>query len=255
MAEFSGKVCLVTGGAGGLGKAIAEAFLLVKAKVVIVDVNAERLKSAETELSAHGEVLALTADITDEEAIKGMLSATLEKFEKLDILINNAAIVDRLDAVATLEKSLWDRVIAVNLTSVYLVTRHAVKYFLSRDPIGASIVNIASPAGLLGGRAGAAYTASKHGVLGLTKSTAVRYGKKNIRCNAVMPGMMMTNMMDSFSNGFDEDGASIALTTASMEPGYIDPKKVAATVKFLCSEGASAINGTSVPVENGWLAY
>lgn len=154
MADFSGKVCLVTGAAGGLGKVIAEIFVLAKAQVVIVDVNPERLKTAETELSFHGDILALAVDISDEDAVKGMLFATFEKFGKLDILINNAGISDKFDGVATLEKTLWDRVIAVNLTAPYLTSKHAVDHFLSRDPAGGVIVNIASVGGLQGGRAG-----------------------------------------------------------------------------------------------------
>lgn len=154
MADFSGKVFLVTGAAGGLGKAIAESLIVAKAKVVIVDVNTERLKIAESELSLHGDVLALAVDISDEDAVKGMMFATFENFGKLDVVVNNAGIVDMFDGVATLEKSLWDKVIAVNLTAPYLVSKHAVDHFLSRDPPQGAIVNIASVGGLQGGRAG-----------------------------------------------------------------------------------------------------
>jgi NAD(P)-dependent dehydrogenase (short-subunit alcohol dehydrogenase family) len=154
MADFSGKVCLVTGAGGGLGKIIAETFVVAKAKVVIVDVNLERLKSAETELSFHGDILALAVDITDEDAVKGMMFATFEKFGQLDILVNNAGISDKFDVVGTLEKSLWDKIIAVNLTAPYLVSKHAVDHFISRDLSQGVIVNIASIGGLQGGRAG-----------------------------------------------------------------------------------------------------
>lgn len=154
MADFSGKVCLITGAAGGLGKIIAETFILAKAKIVIVDVNPKRLKTAEMELSFHGDVLALAVDISDEDAVKGMMFATFEKFGKLDIVVNNAGVSDKFDGVATLEKSLWDRVIAVNLTAPYLTSKHACDHFLSRDPAQGVIVNIASIGGLQGGRAG-----------------------------------------------------------------------------------------------------
>jgi NAD(P)-dependent dehydrogenase (short-subunit alcohol dehydrogenase family) len=154
MTDFSGKVCLITGAAGGLGKTIAESLVIAKAKVVIVDINVERLKTAEQELSFHGDILALAVDITDEDAVKGMMFATFEKFGQLDIVVNNAGITDLFDGVATLEKSLWDKVIAVNLTAPYLVSKHAVDHFLSRDPSQGVIVNIASVGGLQGGRAG-----------------------------------------------------------------------------------------------------
>lgn len=154
MTDFSGKVCLITGAAGGLGKTIAEALVIAKAKVVIVDINIERLKAAETELSFHGDVFALAVDITDEDAVKGMFFATFERFAQVDIVVNNAGITDRFDGVATLEKSLWDKVIAVNLTAPYLVSKHAIDHFLSKDPSQGVIINIASVGGLAGGRAG-----------------------------------------------------------------------------------------------------
>ncbi|TID24811.1 short-chain dehydrogenase/reductase SDR [Venturia nashicola] len=252
MSDVSGKVCLITGAAGGLGKVIAEAFILAKAKTVIVDIDPERLRTTEKELSVHGDVLALNVDVTNEDAVKGMVLSTLERFGKLDALINNAARPDLFDGVATLEKSLWDKVIALNLTGPYLTCKYAVEHFLSRDPTGGVIVNIASIGGM---RGGAAYIASKHGVIGLTRNTAVWYGKQGVRCNAVMPSSMMTLAKELYmTSNVNEAGKAISMSTNALDVGFIDQKKVAATVRFLCSDDAGAINGTTVATDNGYLA-
>jgi NAD(P)-dependent dehydrogenase (short-subunit alcohol dehydrogenase family) len=102
---------------------------------------------------------------------------------------------------------------------------------------------------------GAAYTASKHGVIGLTKNTAAQYGKQKIRCNAILPGMMQTNIGEALASGFNQAGYQICMSTAAMDPGYVDLKKVAALVKFLSSDDASIVNGACVTADNGWLSY
>jgi len=149
---LAGKSALVTGSAGGLGKAIAEKFLKAGAKVTICDINAERLKSAAEELSAHGEVLAITADITDEECVKKIFEATTAKFGAVDILVNNAGIMDRFDAVGTLDKAVWDRVLAVNLSAPMMLSKWAVNHMVERK--GGVILNIGSMSGQFGFRAG-----------------------------------------------------------------------------------------------------
>ena len=115
-------------------------------------------------------------------------------------------------------------------------------------------MNLGASAGRAGLRAGAAYTASKHGLLGLTKNIAAFYGKKGIRCNAIMPGGMRTNIGDAFVNGINVEGQAIVRKTMTNEVPLCDPKKIAATVLFLCSDAASDLNGACVPVDNGWTA-
>lgn len=149
--SLSGKSALITGGAGGLGKAIAETFLKAGAKVLVVDINADRLETASKELSAHGEFHSQNADITNESSVEAIFTTAKEKIGHVDILVNNAGIMDQLDPVGTTEKDMWDRVLAVNLTAPYLMSKHAVK---AMDGKGGVILNIGSTAGAFGFRAG-----------------------------------------------------------------------------------------------------
>ena len=151
---LAGKSAIVTGAASGLGKAIAEKFLKAGAKVTICDINEERLKSSSEELSAHGEVHSIKADITNEESVKDIFEAAVGKFGAVDILVNNAGIMDRFDAVGTLDKALWDRVLAVNLSAPMMMTKCAVNHMVERK--GGVILNIGSMAGQFGVRAGKA---------------------------------------------------------------------------------------------------
>lgn len=151
--SLANKSALITGAAGGLGKAIAEKFLKAGAKVLIVDINEDRLKSASEELSAHGEVHVIKADITQEESVKEVINAAVAKLGGLDVLVNNAGIMDHFDPVGTLEKGLWDRVIAVNLTAPMLMSKGAVG--LEKFRSEGVIVNVGSMAGGFGVRAGA----------------------------------------------------------------------------------------------------
>lgn len=146
------KSAIVTGAAGGLGKAIAEKFLKAGARVTICDINEERLKSASEELSTHGQVHSIRADITDEKSVKEIFEDTIEKFGAVDILVNNAGIMDRFDAVGTLDKALWDKVLAINLSAPMMMSKWAVNHMTERN--GGVILNIGSMAGQFGFRAG-----------------------------------------------------------------------------------------------------
>lgn len=152
---FQDKVVLVTGSGGGLGLSIAAAFLAQSASLILVDINSARLESALANLNAApSRVLTLTADITTEDAVKGIFFASFERFGKVDVLVNNAGIADRFDPVGTCEIELWDRVMAVNLTAVMLLSKHFVDHALSRDPAQGVILNVGSVGGERGGRAG-----------------------------------------------------------------------------------------------------
>lgn len=157
MADITGKTCLVTGGAGGLGKAIATRFLAANANVVICDINETRLQETETELSGSssgGKVKAIKADITSASAVQALFDEIIATFGKVDILINNAGIMDRFDPVGDLDESLWDKVIAVNLTAPFLLSKLAVQNMLVQEKVDGNIVNIVSLAGRGGGVAG-----------------------------------------------------------------------------------------------------
>jgi len=150
--SLANKSAIVTGAASGLGKAIAEAFLKAGAKVIIVDVNEGRLNAATSELSAHGAVHAVEADITKEESISKIFEAALSKFGGIDILVNNAGIMDKFDPVGDLDKALWDKVIAVNLSAPMVMSKYAVNEMLKKG--SGVILNVGSMAGAHGFRAG-----------------------------------------------------------------------------------------------------
>ncbi|EXJ89054.1 oxidoreductase [Capronia epimyces CBS 606.96] len=255
---FSGKVCLVTGAAGGLGKAIAAAFLRAGASVSICDRNAERLAQATQELTtvaAHPDrLLATVADITDEAAIEQVHQKTVATFARLDVLVNNAGIVDRMDPVGTLERDLWQKLVAVNLTAPYLFSKLAVQQMLSQQPPAGVIINIASVAGIRGSAAGAGYVATKHGLVGLTKHTAAFYNDKGIRCVAFLAGQMMTNIGDGLAAGINEEGFEV-LKRGNPGATIVDVADVAEMVTFYASDSARVSNGALVSVDGGWMAY
>ncbi|CAN8103586.1 unnamed protein product [Discula destructiva] len=251
----AGKTCLVTGGAGGLGKAIASAFLKAGANVVICDIKQARVDEASAELSSLGSLLAVVVDITNSEAVESLFEQITTKFGTLDVLVNNAAIMDRFDPVGDLDPELWDKVIAVNLRAPFVLTKLALEIMLKKDSPSGSIINIASGAAKAGWLAGAAYTASKHGLIGLTKSTASYYGPKGIRCNTMMMGVMpTTNMKDAFMGGANTEGMQKVMGLLSgAKPTPCDLGEAAAyAVSLAHGAGASLINGACINVDHGW---
>ncbi|EKG12945.1 Short-chain dehydrogenase/reductase SDR [Macrophomina phaseolina MS6] len=256
--DFSAKTVLVTGAAGGLGKAIAEAYLKAGARVSVCDINESRVQQTADEFQASygaDRFLATVTDITDEASVEHVFAQTLEKFGRLDVLVNNAGIADKFDPVGDVERSLWDRVLAINLTAPFLFSKLAVNRFQAQgEPAGGVIVNIASAASLKTCIAGAAYTASKHGLLGLTKNTAAMYADKHIRAVAILPGGMQTNIADAMAAGLNADGFARAKTQMGVAP-MADVADVAQTVLFYSSPAAKSSNGAVVTVDGGWLAF
>ncbi|OJD36605.1 short chain dehydrogenase [Diplodia corticola] len=254
--QFPGNIVLVTGSAGGLGKAIAEAYLNAGAKVSICDINEERLNVTTREFKGtygNDKFLATVTDVTDEPSVNHVFTKTIDKFGRLDIIVNNAGVADKFDPVGDVDRSLWDRLIAINLTAPFLFCKLAVNQFLAQKPAGGIIVNIASVASLKTGIAGAAYTASKHGLLGLTKNTAAMYNTKNIRTVAVLPGGMDTNITEAMAAGMNPDGWEVAKN--QMTQSYNDVRDVAQTVLFYSSPTAKGSNGAVVSVDGGWLSF
>ncbi|KAJ6628791.1 hypothetical protein B0H10DRAFT_2160757 [Mycena sp. CBHHK59/15] len=255
---LAGKTCIVTGGAGGLGKAIAETFLEAGANVVICDFNENLLLACAAELQSKGSLHAVKADVTDQTSIEGLVSETISKFGTLDFLINNAGIMDRFDSAGECDPALWDKVIAVNLTAPFALTRLAVQHMLQQTPSSGVIVNIGSLSSLRGATAGVAYTASKHGLMGLTKNTAASYGKQGIRCNIILPAGMMTNIGESMMrNGINQDGfanmqKAMFCDTASY---VVDTRKVGKMCVHLCTDDGSNFNGAAITIDNGLLSF
>ncbi|RJE27606.1 NAD dependent epimerase/dehydratase family [Aspergillus sclerotialis] len=250
------KTCLVTGGASGLGKAIATKYLEAGASVVICDINEERLLQAFNELAVKGTLKAVKADITSAEEAQNLFNEIIHAFGKLDVLVNNAGIMDHFDPVGDLDEGLWDKVMAVNLKAPYLLSKLAVQHMLSQEKPDGCIFNIVSVAGKAGWAAGAAYTASKHGLLGLTKNTASFYGSRGIRCNSLVMGGMETNIADSFKTGMNTEGyqKTNELLKAVNIPLCDVDRAAELCTSLTFGKGTSLVNGACIPVDHGWSA-
>ncbi|KAJ5753970.1 uncharacterized protein N7511_008123 [Penicillium nucicola] len=254
--NLTGKTCLVTGAGGGLGKAIATQFLEAGANVVICDINETRLQETSAELSPKGPLKAIKTDITNTGEVETLFETAIGAFGKIDVLVNNAGIMDHFDPIGDLDMELWDRVIALNLTAPALLSKLAVRNMLQQETVDGRIINIVSVAGKAGWASGAAYTASKHGLVGLTKNTAAFYGTKGIKCNALMMGGMHTNIVDAFKTGMHTEGyQKMASILESIQTPPVDVDEVAGfCVNLTYGKGAGQINGATIAIDNGWTS-
>lgn len=248
--KLDGKVAIVTGAASGVGKAIAELYAKEGAKVVICDLNKEAAEAAANEIGDHA--LAVEANVSKEEDIQNLFEQTLKKFGTVDIIVNNAGIMDNFVPVGDITDDLWDRVISVNLTSMMRMMRKAVNIYLEKG--SGVILNVTSAAGLFGSRAGVAYTASKHAVVGITKNVAFQYAEKGIRCNAIAPGGINTNIGTTM-NAPDPFGMERVMSGAGNNPRNGDPEEIATVALFFASDDSKYVNGTVITADGGWMAY
>lgn len=251
---------LVTGGAGGLGRVIAEAFLSTGHNVAVCDVNTERLEDfvADQAAAHQGRFLAEKTDITDEAAVEALVGTITSKFGRLDFVVNNAGIIDTFDPIGTTTKAQWDRVLGVNLTGTFIVTKFAVNAMLAQSPPGGTVVNMGSVASYRGCNGGLAYTVSKHGVVGITKNTAGVYGAKGIYSVALLlGGMDDTNLADNFKTaGINMEGVQLI---GQVNPGYtpgvtnVALTDVAKYCLFLSDPDIAATsNGGTITFNKNW---
>jgi len=252
MNTLTSQVALITGAGSGIGKAIAELFAKEGAKVVLTDIHQENIEAVAAEIIAKGGTAScIAADISDKENVLLVMKHLMVTYHTLDILVNNAGVMDNFTPVADVSDELWEKVIGTNLKGPFLTCREAVPVFLEKG--SGSIINIASIGGLFGGRAGAAYTASKHGLIGLTKNLAYQYAEKNIRCNAIAPGGVNTNIvygMEPHPFGFERMSAG-----TGNAPPAANPDAIAELALFLASEKSAFMNGSVVTADGGWTAY
>ena len=249
--QFKSKVALVTGGNSGIGRAIALSFAEQGAKVVIA---ARRVSDGEETVAlirdAGGEAIFVATDVSKSSDVKAMVAACISEYGRIDFAINNAGIEgSAMTPTVDYEEEVWDRVIDINLKGVFLCMKYEIPEMLKQGQ--GAIVNMSSVAGLVGGKIGVAYYASKHGVIGATKAAAIEYAAQGIRINAVCPAIIETPMVERALDGNEE----LATHFRAMHPVgcFGQPEEVAAATLWLCSEGASFTTGHALPVDGGRL--
>jgi NAD(P)-dependent dehydrogenase (short-subunit alcohol dehydrogenase family) len=250
--SLAGRVALVTGGGSGIGRASSLAFARAGARVVVSDVSPEGgLETVRMILEGGGEAVFLAADVGDGVQVAALIAATVARFGRLDCAHNNGGIEGPLATVVDLSERDWDRVIDINLKGVWWCLKHEIPAMLANG--GGAIVNTASISGLKGfPPLLPAYVASKFGVVGLTAVTARHYARQGIRVNAVCPGAIDTPMLDRIGEGAERLGVSLVAENPSGRLG--SPSEVAEAVVWLCSDGASFVNGQTLTIDGGFLA-
>ena len=255
---LAGQTAVITGGASGIGKSIVQRFLEAGASCLAADLNEEALAALKQELAEYGDKLdVVKVDVSNRDDVEGMVDRAVQTFGQMDIIVNNAGIMDNLLPIAEMDDDVWERLMKVNLNSVMYGTRKAVRYFMERGE-GGVIINTASLSGLCAGRGGCAYTASKFAVVGLTKNVAFMYADTGIRCNAIAPGFLVSNQNRKLL--FNEDGTPTPRTAkilAGTPMGrFVESNELLGGVFFLCDDrAASAITGVVLPIDAGFAAY
>jgi NAD(P)-dependent dehydrogenase (short-subunit alcohol dehydrogenase family) len=254
--DFNGKVALITGAGNGIGRATALAFAAYKAKVVVVDRDgAAAERTAGTIKQQGGDALAVTADVTKSADVQAYVKAAVDAYGRIDCFFNNAGIEGKLAPTAEYDEAMFDQVLAVNVKGVFLGLRYVLPVMIAKK--SGAIVNTASIAGLVGSPNMPAYVASKHAVVGLTKSVAGENARLGIRVNAVCPGPVDTRMIHAVEaqiNPNDPADVGKRYTTAIPLGRYSTPEEIANTVVFLCSDLASGITGAQYVIDGGRTA-
>ena len=247
------KVAVVTGAGSGMGKAIAVLYAKEGAKVVVSDINEETANKTVEEIKENGGVaIAIKTNVALEEDIQNLIDTAVKTYGTVDILVNNAGIMDNFEPAGDIEDANWERIFAINTTSVMRSTRKVLPIFLENQ--AGVIINIASVGGLNGVRAGAMYTASKHAVIGFTKNTGFMYAKQGIRCNAIAPGGVETNIGSSMTN-INSFGYERSQLGTVLNPRFGKPEEIAKVALFLASDDSGFVNGTVITADSGWTAF
>ena len=246
--SLDGKVAFVTGAASGIGRATSLAFAREGTNVVVADIdqraNQETVRMIE---DLGGQALPVNCDVTRSEDVQSALTKTVERFGRLDYAFNNAGAEQQPKPTADITEQEWDRIITINLRSVFLCMKYQIPLMLQHG--GGAIVNTSSGAGIKVFGHGAAYAAAKHGVVGLTKDAALDYAASNIRINAICPGIIDTEMMDRFTGGTPEERDRVIAQEPIGRMGR--PDEIAAIVVWLCSDAAFFVTGHAMVADGG----
>jgi NAD(P)-dependent dehydrogenase (short-subunit alcohol dehydrogenase family) len=252
MGSLQGKSAIVTGGGMGIGRAISRRYAAEGARVVIFDINADAANETVALIEADGGAASfIRADLGSPDDIAAAAAGAIEACGQLDILCNNAGVMDALRPPLAGDLAQWNFVFAINVTAPYLLSQAVLPHMIANQ--SGAIVNIASIAGITGGRAGTAYTSSKHALIGLMKNIAYAHAEDGIRCNAICPGGINTGIAtrDAPRNDF---GAARFRLAHGTKPRHGEPDEIARVAAFLASDDASFVNGVAVPVDGGWMA-
>lgn len=253
--RFEGKSVVVTGASSGMGRQIAYDFAKEGATVVAVARRQERLAELAAQVEADdlpGKILPYVGDVSSRETNDAMIDFAVKQTGKLDVLVNNAGIMDGFEPIGDISDERWEKVFAVNVNGPMYAMRKAVQVMLGQESRG-NIVNVASIGGTNGARAGAAYTASKHALVGMTENTGYMYAHEGIRCNAICPGGVKTEIAGSMmaDAGINQFGMGRSMAGLDGEIRQAEPEELAAAVLFAASDEASFMTGACVKVDGG----
>jgi 3-oxoacyl-[acyl-carrier protein] reductase len=246
--KLKNKVAVVTGSGKGIGRAIAERFATEGAGVVVCDIDEASAKAvAETINSNGGSAISVRVDVSDKASVEALVTASIKHFGYVDVVCNNAGVLDDFTPLGDVTDALWERIIGINLTGCFLVSRAFLPGMLERK--SGTFVNLASMAGIVAQAGGLAYTVSKHGVIGLTKQVSADYGPAGIRANAICPGAIETDL----SRSFLKDAPEVLAVVESVPAGRQGrPEEIAGLATYLASDESSFVHGASMVIDGGW---
>jgi NAD(P)-dependent dehydrogenase (short-subunit alcohol dehydrogenase family) len=255
MKKLENKVAVITGAGAGMGKAITLLFVNNGCKVIAADINQDRLNTLDAEVKKLGGIITtIKANMANDVDVDAIINLAKTTYGTLNILVNNAGVMDNFQPVGEVDNETWDRVMKVNVDGPYKAMRGAIKIFMENG--SGNIINIASIGGLKGGVAGAAYTTSKHALIGLTKNTGHMYAKSGIRCNAIAPGAVATSIGETIDmTKITPMVQDRIMTGMALNPRIGEPNEIATAALFLASDDASFINGAVLVVDGGWSSY
>ncbi|MDB5575551.1 MAG: 3-oxoacyl-(Acyl-carrier-protein) reductase [Bradyrhizobium sp.] len=242
------KVAVVTGSGKGIGRAIAERFAEAGASLVCCDIDESSAQSAADQINAAGGIaIAVRTDVSDKASVEQLVSTSLKKFGHVDIVCNNAGVLDDFTPLGDVTDELWQRIIGINLTGTFLVSRAFLPGMLERK--SGTFVNLASMAGLVAQTGGLAYTVSKHGVIGLTRQVSADYGPHGIRANAICPGAIETDL----SRSFLDQSPEVLKVAESVPAGRLGkPEEIASLALYLASDESAFVFGAAMVIDGGW---
>ncbi|KZD23920.1 SDR family NAD(P)-dependent oxidoreductase [Tardiphaga robiniae] len=244
--RFTGKVAFITGAISGIGRAAAIAFAAEGARVAILDRTSNALKETEEAVKvAGGDVLAIACDVSSPEQVEAAVKQVVKRFGRLDIAFNNAGVENKAAPLHEIELGEWDRILGINLRGTFVYMKHEITQMVHQGD--GVVVNTSSGAGIRGVAGGAAYAASKHAIIGMTKSAALNYAKQNIRVNAVLPGNIETPMMDRFTGGDVQKAIDLKPVGRLGKP-----EEIAEAVLWMSSDLGGFVTGSSIVVDGGW---